>query len=83
MQGAICMCRHQQGAIALLALGLGILIGTVCNSTWLSIVLILGCFGLGCLCQKKIGIDLSTAAYTLGKNHKEGTIWNWPFNKAP
>lgn len=53
MQGAICMCRHQQGAIALLALGLGILIGTVCNSTWLSIVLILGCFGLGCLCQKK------------------------------
>ena len=53
MQGAICMCRHQQGAIALLALGLGILIGTVCSSTWLSIVLILGCFGLGCLCQKK------------------------------
>ncbi len=43
------MCPyHQTGALVLISLGLGILIGSACGSGFLTLVLVTGCAGCGC-----------------------------------
>lgn len=44
---------HNVGSLALLALGLGILIGSACGSTFLTILLALACIGLGCMTMRR------------------------------
>lgn len=39
---------HNVGSLALLALGLGILIGSACGSAFLTFLLAAACLGLGC-----------------------------------
>lgn len=44
---------HNAGSLALLALGLGILIGSICGNTFFVVILSLGCMGLGCMTMRR------------------------------
>ncbi len=55
MQGVFfCMCRKNQlCGSALVAFGLGLLVGMVLNSGFVSFLIGLGIIGLGCWCMSK------------------------------